>query len=61
MSELKEFDIDIFKKITYNFTVLAHSYEEAKEKAYEIYEQAENNGTINEYIYDCDVKVDEEV
>ena len=56
MSELKEFDIDIFKKITYNFNVLAHSYEEAKEKAYKIYEQAENNGTISEYIYDCNIK-----
>ena len=60
MSELREFDIDTFKKIIYNFNVLAHTYEEAKEKAYKIYEQAENNGTISEYIYDCDIKVDEE-
>lgn len=50
---MKKYDIDIIKKSTYNFFIEAENEEEAKKKAYNLYET-----NSQEYFSDCDIEIE---
>lgn len=56
-----EVEVTIIQKRRYNFLVEVDEkdmnfLEHAQDKAYEIYEDADNNGTLEEYFSDSDIE-----
>lgn len=53
-------EVTIIQKRRYNFLVETDEddidLEKAQDKAYEIYEEADNNGTLDEYFSDSDIE-----
>ena len=47
-----KYEVELTRKILYNFSITADTEEEAELKAYEIYSKAVEDGTLAEYKYD---------
>ena len=53
-----KYEVEMTRKILYNFQIEADSENEAELKAYEMYDKALEDGTLAEYKYDEDVSCD---
>lgn len=53
-----QYEVEMTRKILYNFQIEATSEEEAELKAYEMYDKALEDGILAEYKYDEDVSCD---
>ena len=51
-----KYEVEMTRKILYNFQVEADSEDEAELKAYEMYDKAVEDGTLAEYKYDEDTE-----
>ena len=51
-----KYEVEMTRKILYNFSITADTEEEAELKAYEIYSKAVEDGTLAEYKYDEDTE-----
>ena len=53
-----KYEVEMTRKILYNFQIEADSEDEAELKAYEMYDKVLEDGTLAEYKYDEDVSYD---
>lgn len=53
-----KYEVEMTRKILYNFQIEADTEEEAELKAYEMYDKVLEDGTLAEYKYDEDVSCD---
>lgn len=53
-----KYEVEMTRKILYNFQIEADSEDEAELKAYEMYDKVLEDGTLAEYKYDEDVSCD---
>ena len=51
-----KYEVEMTRKILYNFQVEADSEDEAELKAYEMYDKVLEDGTLAEYKYDEDTE-----
>ena len=51
-----KYEVEMTRKILYTFSIEADNNEDAEEKAFELYNEVMDNGTISEYKYDEDVE-----
>lgn len=51
-----KYEVEMTRKILYNFQVEADAEDEAEIKAYEMYDKAVEDGTLAEYKYDEDTE-----
>ena len=55
-------EVDIIQKRRYTFAVEVddddYDFTKAKDIAYEIYEKADDEGTLDEYFNDCDIEIE---
>ena len=51
-----KYEVEMTRKILYNFQIEADSEDEAELKAYEMYDKAVEDGTLAEYKYDEDTE-----
>ena len=53
-----KYEVEITRKILYNFSVEADNEEDAEVEAYDLYEKAFESGTFPDFKYDEDILID---